>query len=98
MFGTEDRRAIWVCFSSAWKPPKFLNVISVAVMVVCMFIMVIKLEDKLILTIVTTMISVMTALMYIPPPEAMELKILWVTVAVVVVTLFNYKFLKQIKK
>ena len=69
------------------------NVISVAVMVVCMFIMVIKLEDKLILTIVTTVISVMTALMYIPPPEAMELKILWVTVAVVVVTLFNYKFL-----
>ena len=69
------------------------NVISVAVMVVCMFIMVIKLEDKLILTIVTTVISVMTALMYIPPPEAMELKILWVTVAVVVVILFNYKFL-----
>ena len=69
------------------------NVISVAVMVVCMFIMVIKLEDKLILTIVTTVISVMTALMYIPPPEAMELKILWVIVAVVVVTLFNYKFL-----
>jgi len=69
------------------------NVIAVAVMVVCMFIMVIKLEDKLILTIVTTVISVMTALMYIPPPEAMELKILWVIVAVVVVTLFNYKFL-----
>ena len=69
------------------------NVIAVAVMVVCMFIMVIKLEDKLILTIVTTVISVMTALMYIPPPEAMELKILWVIVAVVVVTLFDYKFL-----
>ena len=69
------------------------NVIAVAVMVVCMFVMVLKLEDKLILTIVTTVISVMTALMYIPPPEAMELKILWVTVAVVVVTLFNYKFL-----
>lgn len=69
------------------------NVIAVAVMVVCMLIMVIKLEDKLILTIVTTVISVMTALMYIPPPEAMELKILWVTVAVVVVTLFNYIFL-----
>ncbi|WP_458453118.1 FUSC family protein [Methanobrevibacter sp.] len=69
------------------------NVIAVAVMVVCMLIMVIKLEDKLILTSVTTVISVMTALMYIPPPEAMELKILWVTVAVVVVTLFNYKFL-----
>lgn len=70
-----------------------INVIAVAVMVVCMLIMVIKLEDKLILTIVTTVISVMTALMYIPPPEAMELKILWVSVAVVVVTLFNYKFL-----
>ena len=47
------------------------NVIAVAVMVVCMFVMVLKLEDKLILTIVTTVISVMTALMYIPPPEAM---------------------------
>ncbi len=69
------------------------NVVLMIVMVVCMFIMVVKLEDKLILTVVTTIISVMTALMYIEPPEAMFLKVLWVALAVFVVTLFNYKFL-----
>ena len=69
------------------------NVVLMFVMVICMLIMVVKLEDKLILTIATTIISVMTALMYIELPEAMFLKVLWVTVAVAVVTLFNYKFL-----
>ena len=69
------------------------NVLMMIVMVVCMLIMVVKLEDKLILAIVTTIMSVMAALMYIEPPEAMFLKVLWVTIAVLVVTLFNYRFL-----
>ncbi|WP_303371562.1 FUSC family protein [Methanobrevibacter sp.] len=69
------------------------NVMMMIVMIICMMIMVVKLEDKLILAIVTTIMSVMTALMYIEPPEAMFLKVLWVAVAVLVVTLFNYKFL-----
>lgn len=69
------------------------NVLLMFVMAICMLIMVVKLEDKLILAIVTTIISVMTALMYIEPPEAMFLKVLWVAIAVGVVTLFNYKFL-----
>ena len=69
------------------------NVLMMIVMVVCMLLMVVKLEDKLILAIVTTIMSVMAALMYIEPPEAIFLKVLWVAVAVPVVTLFNYKFL-----
>ena len=73
--------------------PIAFNVIMIAVMVVCMMIMVLKLEDKLILSIVTTIMSVMSALMYVKPPEAIELKVLWVVVGVSVVSLFNYKFL-----
>lgn len=63
------------------------------VIIVGMIIMVLKLEDKLILASVTTVMSIMAALIYIEPPEAMVLKLLWVTVAVCVVTLFNFKFL-----
>ncbi len=73
--------------------PISFYVIMMVVMVVCMMIMVLKLEDKLILAIVTTIMSVMSALMYIEPPEAIELKVLWVVVGVIVVSLFNYKFL-----
>jgi len=73
--------------------PIAFNVIMMVVMVACMMIMVLKLEDKLILAIVTTIMSVMSALMYIEPPEAIELKVLWVVVGVSVVSLFNYKFL-----
>ena len=63
------------------------------VMIVCMIIMVLKMEDKLILATVTTVMSVMAALMYIQPPEAIFLKILWVVIGAGVVTLFNFKFL-----
>lgn len=73
--------------------PIAFNVIMMVVMVACMMIMVLKLEDKLILAIVTTIMSVMSALMYIKPPEAIELKVLWVVVGVSAVSLFNYKFL-----
>ena len=73
--------------------PIAFNVIMIVVIVVCMMIMVLKLENKLILAIVTTIMSVMSALMYIEPPEAIELKVLWVVVGVSVVSLFNYKFL-----
>ena len=59
----------------------------------CMFIMVFKMNDKFILTAASTVISVMTSLIYITPPKALTLKILWVVVGVVAVSLFNFKFL-----
>lgn len=69
------------------------SIMVIVIMVVCMFVMILKLEDKFILTTVTTVISVMAALMYIEPPQAIELKLLWVLVGVAVVSLFNVKFL-----
>lgn len=75
-----------------YLPISFMSLMMI-VMVVCMLVMILKLEDKLILTSVTTVMSVMTALMYIEPPEAMFLKILWVVVGVIVVSIFNFKFL-----
>ncbi|WP_407380602.1 FUSC family protein [Methanobrevibacter sp.] len=69
------------------------NAVMLIVMVVCMIGMVYYLEDKLIMTIFTTIMSVMTSLMYITPDLAMELKLLWVGVAVVVVTAINFWFL-----
>ena len=65
--------------------------LMMVVMVVCMIIMVLKMEDKLILATVTTIMSVMAALLYIQPPEAMFLKILWVVVGAAIVTLFTFK-------
>ena len=64
-----------------------------AVFVICMFIMVLKVEDKFILTSSTTVMSVMAALMYISPPEAAALKILWVSIGVCAVSLFNFCFM-----
>lgn len=69
------------------------NVMMMSVMVICMIIMVLKMEDKLILTLVTTIMSIMSALMYMELPQAIELKVLWVVIGVSVVGLFNYKFL-----
>lgn len=69
------------------------EVVMLIVMVICMIGMVYFLEDKLIMTIFTTIMSVMTSLMYITPDLAMELKILWVAVAVVVVSAINFIFL-----
>ena len=63
------------------------------VMVVCIFVMALNSEDKFILTTSTTIMSLMAALIYISPQEAIELKILWVTIGVCVVSLFNFKFM-----
>ena len=73
--------------------PLSSNLLMMIVMVVCIFAMVYKMEDKLQMTIFTTVMSVMVSLMYITPPEAMVLKILWVVVASVVVSIINYGFL-----
>lgn len=62
-------------------------------MVVCILGMLLKMEDKLQMTVFTTVMSVMVSLMYITPPEAITLKILWVAVAIGVVSLINFTFL-----
>lgn len=66
---------------------------SLFLFVLCLFITIFKMEDKFILTVASTIMSVMAALMYINPPQALVLKILWVVVGVIVVSLFNFKFL-----
>lgn len=69
------------------------NLAMMVVLIICMFGMVYKMEDKLQMAIYTTVMSVMVSLMYITPPEAIVLKILWVVVAVIVVSLINFGFL-----
>lgn len=69
------------------------NVLIICVLVICMIGMVYYLEDKFLITVFTTLMSVMTSLMYITPVLAIELKILWVIVAVVAVTAINFLFL-----
>ena len=73
--------------------PVQINVLSPILFGVCMFVMIVKMEDKFILSTASTIMSVMTALMYITPPKALTLKILWVVIGVIVVSLFNFKFL-----
>ena len=41
----------------------------------------------------TTVMSISASLIYITPPQALILKVLWVVVGVFVVSLFNFKFL-----
>lgn len=69
------------------------NTLMFIVLIVCMFGMIYKLEDKLILTIFTTIISVTVSLMYIPPEMAIPLKILWVVVGASIVAVINFGFL-----
>lgn len=73
--------------------PISVDKISLALFGLCMFVMIVKMEDKFILSTASTIMSVMTALMYIQPPQAMVLKVLWVVVGVIVVSLFNFMFL-----
>ena len=63
------------------------------VVVICLFVFVWKIKDRLIRNTVTTLMSVMTSLSYISAPDAITLKILWVIVGVAAVSLFNFKFL-----
>ncbi len=59
----------------------------------CLFIMVLKLHDKFILNTVTTIMSVMSAVSYIPLPKAIVLRILWVVVGVIIVSIYNFTFM-----
>ena len=63
------------------------------VMIICLLVMTLKIEDKFIMTVASTIMSVTSALMYITPPQAIELKVLWVVIGAGVVSLFNFKFL-----
>ena len=69
------------------------NTLMLIMLVVCMIGMVYTLENKFILTIFTTIMSVMASLIYIAPNMAVELKLLWVCVAAIVSIVFNYLFL-----
>jgi hypothetical protein len=65
----------------------------IIVVVICLFVFVWKIKDRLIRNTATTLMSVMTSLSYINAPDAITLKILWVIVGVAAVSLFNFKFL-----
>lgn len=67
--------------------------VLIAVLIVAMFGMVFSLQNKLKISSFTTLMSVVASLMYITPPKAIELKVLWVIVAIVVVSIINYGFL-----
>ena len=67
--------------------------VIIMVVVLCLFVFVWKMKDRLIRNTATTLMSVMTSLSYINAPEAITLKILWVIVGVAAVSLFNFKFL-----
>lgn len=73
--------------------PVPVDKVTMIIFALCTFIMVFKMDDKFILTAATTVMSVMVSLIYITPPKAITLKVLWVVVGVVVVSLFNFKFL-----
>jgi uncharacterized membrane protein YccC len=66
--------------------------VIIIVVVICLFVFVWKIKDRLIRNTVTTLMSVTTSLSYISAPEAITLKILWVIVGVAAVSLFNFKF------
>lgn len=67
--------------------------VIIIVVVICLFVFVWKIKDRLIRNTATTLMSVMTSLSYINAPGAITLKILWVVVGIGAVSLFNFKFL-----
>lgn len=73
--------------------PLSQRAVIIIVVVVCLFVFVWKIKDRLIRNTATTLMSVMTSLSYIEAPKAITLKILWVIVGIGAVSLFNFKFL-----
>ncbi len=69
------------------------STVIIIVVVICLFVFVWKMKDRLIRNTATTLMSVMTSVAYINPPNAITLKILWVVVGIAAVSLFNFKFL-----
>lgn len=69
------------------------NALLMGIMVLGTLIMVLKMDNKFILAADTTVMSISASLIYITPPQALILKVLWVVVGVFVVSLFNFKFL-----
>lgn len=61
--------------------------------IICTLIIVFNLKNRLVVSCVSTIISIMSALIYISLPAAMLLKILWVVLGVVIVSVFNFLFL-----
>lgn len=70
-----------------------VNSYSLIVMIICVLGMIFNLEEKRNLTIFTTLMSITVSLMYISPNMAVTLKILWVVVGAIVVSIFNFGFL-----
>ena len=69
------------------------NTFVLLVLIVCMFGMIYTLENKFLMTIFTTIMSVTISLNYIPIEMAMSLKILWVVLGAIVVAIINLGFL-----
>ena len=61
--------------------------------IICILIIVFNLKNRLVVSCVSTIISIMSALIYISLPAAILLKILWVGLGVVFVSVFNFLFL-----
>lgn len=69
------------------------HLLIMAVFFISLFGMVSTIENKYQMSIFSTIISVMVSLMYISPAMAFPLKIIWIIVAVIVVSIVNYGFL-----
>lgn len=70
-----------------------VNTYTVIVMMVCILGMILKLDEKRLFTMFTTLMSINMSLMYISPDMAVMLKVLWVVVGAIVVSIFNFGFL-----
>ena len=67
--------------------------LMLSIFIICICGLVFNLKDKLLMSIFSTVMSIMFSLIYITPTMGITLKILWVGVAVIVVTAINYLFL-----
>ncbi len=69
------------------------ELLTLLVVISCMAVMIFNLKRKLIVTVVSTVMSVTVVLSYIAPGIAISLKVLWVIVASVLSVALNYFFL-----
>lgn len=73
--------------------PLSSNMSVLIILVVCMVGIVYYMGNKFMMPIFSTILSIISSLMYITLDSAIELKLLWVFIAIVVASVFNHLFL-----
>lgn len=73
--------------------PADKNMVITAISIICIIVMTFSLNNQMEIFCVLTIVSILSASLFIPLPNAILLKILWVAIGLIIVSAFNFLFL-----